>query len=230
MNDIEMRESSEFENYNALKKCVLADFPYFLEWDDTILTQYFSEIYKVVITEHSKIRNPYYSENGIGLIRLNFLDHYVILTYRFANCLYKNNLLDVAEAIYYSMRVRGSIDLYFTTEIGSYFIPTHSLGAVVDSHAKYGCLLKLYNGVHIGPQDIIGKPPSEWEHPVIGDYVTLLANSHVYGRSVIGNNVIVSSGTVIINDEIPDNCIVFGTSPNLYFMPLRNKNSSLLAL
>lgn len=35
------------------------------------------------------------------------------------------------------------------------------------------------------------------------------------GLPNIGNNVIVSANTYIINEEIPNNCIVFGKSPNL---------------
>ena len=62
----------------------------------------------------------------------------------------------------------------------------------------------MYNGVLIGPYGIDGKPPSEWVHPVIRDGVILYAHSKVYGKTVIGNNVTVSPGTVIVNEDIPD--------------------------
>ena len=216
------------ENYHALKKCIISDYPYPLNWDDKIIFEYFSRIYNVIISEHSKIKSPYYSNKSKGILKLNFLDHYVILTYRFSNFLYKLRLVELAEAVYYSMRIRGAIDLFYTTEIDSFFIPTHAIGTIVDSHAKYGTLFRIYDNVHIGPYNIIGNAPNEWEHPIFGDYVTLLAGSRIYGKSVIGNNVIISSGTIVINEEVPDNCVVLGSSPNLYFMPLKIKNSSLL--
>jgi|SRR5665647_406467 len=214
--------------YNSVKKMVLIDYPYDISWEDLLLRPYFSECYAMIIEQHSHINNDYYSQNGKGILKLNYIDHYVILGYRFANLLYKNNLEYISEAIYYSMRVRGSIDLFYRTEIPEFFIPAHALGTCMDSHASYGKLFTIYNGVHLGPYDITGKKPSEWEHPMIGDYVKLLANSHVYGKTTIGNNVIVSIGTTIINEEIPDNCIVIGTSPNLHFLQLKIKNSDVL--
>lgn len=84
------------------------------------------------------------------------------------------------------------------------FLPSHPLGAVIDSKSTYGIGLRLYNGVLIGPYGIDGKPPSEWVHPVIRDGVILYAHSKVYGKTVIGNNVTVSPGTVIVNEDIPD--------------------------
>ena len=35
------------------------------------------------------------------------------------------------------------------------------------------------------------------------------------GDSHIGNNVMVAADTYLINENIPDNCIVFGKSPNI---------------
>ena len=36
-----------------------------------------------------------------------------------------------------------------------------------------------------------------------------------FGKTKIGSNVVVSVGTQIINDDVPDNSIVFGKSPGL---------------
>ena len=44
---------------------------------------------------------------------------------------------------------------------------------------------------------------------------TNVANATILGETTIGNNVIVSSNTYIINEKVPDNCIVFGQSPNI---------------
>ena len=43
----------------------------------------------------------------------------------------------------------------------------------------------------------------------------MYSNSTIIGETTIGNYVIISSGTYIKNENIPDNCIVFGQSPNL---------------
>ena len=215
-------------NYLALKKCVLNDYPYEIEWDDKIVTPIFEEVHDSILEQHANINEKYYSNNGKGTISLNYLDHYVILAYRLAHTLWKSGYSFLSDAIYYSMRVRGGIDLYYTTELGPYFMPAHSLGTCMDAHAKYGKLLQIYNGCHLGPYNIVGKDPKDWKHPILGDYVTMLSGSRIYGDSIIGNNVLLSVNTVVINEEIPDNCIVSGISPNLVFQRLRIPNSSML--
>lgn len=216
------------ENFWAIRKCVLTDYPYSIEWEDREVQNIFNVTYDDVIEQHSHINNHYYNDGITGLINLNFLDHYVILAYRFSNALWKEGLISYAEAVYYSLRVRGNIDLYYTTEIDSFFLPTHSLGTIVDSHVKYGKLFRLYNGCHIGPYNILGLPPKEWKHPIIGDNVTMLGGSKIFGNTIIGNNVTLSVNTIVINEEVPDNCIVSGISPNLIFQRQKVQTSSLL--
>lgn len=206
--------------YDGVKKCTLSDYPYVLEWNDDVVFPVFEHVYSNVLEQHAKMKSDYYSNNGNGRINLGFMDHYVILFYRFANSLWKNNMEFLAEAVYYSLRIRGSIDLFYKTEIGETFVPTHALGTAMDCHAKYGKGFKIYNGCHIGPSDIVGKDPRDWVHPEFGDYVTMLSHSKVFGKSKIGNNVILSTGCVVMDEDIPDNCVVIGQSPKLYFIPL----------
>lgn len=43
----------------------------------------------------------------------------------------------------------------------------------------------------------------------------MYANATILGNTIIGNNVIISADTYLINEVIPDNSIVFGKSPNI---------------
>lgn len=214
--------------YNGIKKCVLNDYPYDIDWDDAVLTPIFQKCYADVIEQHSHINDSYYSNNTRGIIRLEFIDHYVIICFRFAQKLFESGKILQADAVYYSCRVRGSIDLFYTAKIGECFMPVHALGTIVDSHSIYGIYFKIYDGCHIGPYSIVGKEPKEWIHPVFGDFVTILGHSKVFGNTTVGNNVIISAGSLIINEEIPDNCIVSGASPNLVFQKLKVSNQSIM--
>jgi len=217
------------KNYAAFKKMVLSDSPYEIKFNDIELHPIFSKVHENVLDQHSKIRNKFFSREGKGIIDFLFLDHYLIICYRVANYIYKNNFdLSLAEAIYYSSKVRTSTDLYYTAEIGDYFMPVHSVGAVMDSRAHFGELFKVYNGVHMGPYRINGIDPKNWSHPKFGNGVTLLANSSVYGDTEIGNNVIISSNSLVINEKIPSNCIVMGQSPKLFILPNPTNNLDLL--
>jgi len=215
--------------YVAFKKLIVNDYPYLLEIDDDTFYPVFLEVFNDVLTQHSRINNKFFSNDGAGIIDFKFLDHYLIFCFRMANSLFKKKTGDhLADAIYYSSRIRTATDLYYTAVIDDYFMPVHSLGTVMDSRASYGKLLKIYNGVHIGPYKIISIKPENWIHPRFKDGVTLLANSSIYGSTEIGNNVIVSAGAIVINEKIPDNCIVVGKSPDLKVLPLLTSNMSLL--
>lgn len=49
----------------------------------------------------------------------------------------------------------------------------------------------------------------------------MYANSSILGNCKIGNNVNIGAGAVVKNQNVPDNCTVFGLSPNLIIK--RNK-------
>jgi|GEM_PF-3959152 len=212
-------------NYAALKKILVQDGPYDLQIEDRSFFPIFEQVHTDIIEQHSCIDNLYYSKNGVGFINLLYLDHFLILCFRLAHFLFKNsgdqNLMDT---LYYISRIRTATDIFFRAEIGDCFMPVHPIGSVIDSRSTYGFGFRLYNGVHVGPYNIAGKSPDEWTHPTFGDGVILYGNSAVFGNTKIGNNVIVSPKTTIINEQIPDNCVVMGTSPRLIVMPNLHSN------
>jgi serine acetyltransferase len=234
-----VQESSR--NFCALAKIVAADYPYDLieffngakpdQPESDLQSEVFSifqGVCRSLISQHSRILNAFYSKLGVGYLDLKYLDHYLILCLRFAADLAKEApLVGLADAVYYSSRIRTSSDIFYRSDIGECFMPTHPIGTCLDSHATYGVGLRLFNGVHIGPNKFLGVDAKDMKHPKIGDGVILLANSSIYGKSILGNNVIVSQGSVIVDEAIPDNCIVIGQSPNLRALPNKNNNLSI---
>jgi len=219
-------------NYDALARVITRDSPYELPADvlDPDTEGLFRIVHEELLKQHARIRNRYYSSDGTGIINLSYLDHFLLLSFRFGHALHEKGIKpELADAVYYSCRMRTACDVYYKSEIGPYFLPSHPIGTVTDSRAVYGRGLRLYNGVHIGPYSIAGKEPAEWTHPVIGDGVIIYANSSVYGKTVIGNNVTITPGTTIINETIPNDCVVFGSSPELKAMPNKHNNLDFIA-
>jgi len=216
------------KQYTSFISIIVKDCPYVLDGDlfTKGVEELFLQVYSDVITQHSKIKNSYYSNEGKGFLNLLFLDHFLILCYRFSRAIFlTGGKEELAEAVYYSCRIRTSADIFYWSSIGDYFLPSHPLGTVIDPRATYGEGLRLYNGVHIGPYGIDGKHPSEWVHPIIGNGVIIYAKASIYGKTIIGDNVTITPGTIILNENIPSNCIVFGASPNL--KAVRNKYNNL---
>ena len=99
-----------------------------------------------------------------------------------------------------------SDDLFYEVELPEYFSLDHPMGSVM-GRAKYGNGFSFSQGCTVGNNHGI--------YPVIGENVKMCGNSSIIGNCHIGNNVTLGFGTVIKDQDIPDNSLVFGQSPNL---------------
>ena len=118
--------------------------------------------------------------------------------------MFKAHLLRFAVMIRAFMRVVFACDIPYKAVIGENTVfPHDALGVVIHPDAKIGANCHINQNVTIG-----GKSDLE-RLPVIGDNVILGAGSIILGDISIGNNAIVGAGAVVVKD-VPDNAIVAG--------------------
>lgn len=81
-------------------------------------------------------------------------------------------------------------------EQNTYF--PHPIGIVIHPDVKIGKNCTIFQNVTIGQ----GKYSKKYKTnvPILGDNVTIYANSVVIGGIVIGNNVTIGAGAIVIND------------------------------
>ena len=130
--------------------------------------------------------------------------------YRLSHVLYQNGAGTAADQVYYLNKIMHSNDWFYAVDLPVHFLCEHPLGSVL-GRASYGDYLLIYQGTTVGGNRSHG----ELQYPVLGDNVILYSNATVLGDTHIGNNVVISSGAYLINERIPDNCIVFGRSPEI---------------
>lgn len=116
-----------------------------------------------------------------------------------------------ADCIYYLNKIMNSCDWFYAIELPEIFYAEHPVGSVL-GRARYGDRFFIYQGCTVGGN--VNKD-GILSYPIIGKNVWLYAGSSILGKCRIGDNVIISAGTRIINREIPSCSIVFGNSPNL---------------
>ena len=116
------------------------------------------------------------------------------------------NSIYIASKIYYLNKILNSVDWYYEIELPTYWGVEHPLGSVL-GRAEYSEGLFIYQGCTIGG--------NKKKYPKIGKNVILYSNSSILGDSIIGDNVLISTGTTIKDENIPDDSLVFGQSPNL---------------
>ena len=130
--------------------------------------------------------------------------------YRLSHVLYLRGGGESADQVYYLNKIMHANDWFYAIDLPVHFHCEHPLGSVL-GRATYGDYLFVYQGITVGGNRRHGA----LYYPTLGENVMLYSNATVLGNTSIGNNVVVSSGTYLINETIPDNCIVFGRSPEI---------------
>lgn len=151
--------------------------------------------------------NKYYFSNDNSKFSPFHSVQYSIYLYYLANTIYRiKGENELSEQIYYLNKVMNSVDWYYQISLPDIFNAEHPLSSVM-GRATYSNRFFFYQGCTVGG--------NKGEYPTMGENVIMYANSTIIGKSVIGDNVIISTGSIVKDDYIPENSIVFGQSPNL---------------
>lgn len=119
--------------------------------------------------------------------------------------------------VYLLNKALHSVELYFEVRMPDVFFCEHPIGSVM-GRAQYGNGFFFYQNCTVGGSYNKGK----LSYPTIGKNVRMYAGASILGNSAVGDNVILGAGTIVKDDTVPSNTLVFGQSPNLI---LRAKNS-----
>ena len=151
--------------------------------------------------------NKYYSKDNDFVFSPFHSVQYLIYLYYLANTIFREKgNHDLSTKIYYLNKVMNCVDWYYEISLPDIFCAEHPIGSVM-GRATYSNKFFFYQGCTVGG--------SNGKYPVLGENLIMYSNTTILGNSLVGSNVVLSSGTLIVNEEIPENSIVFGRSPNL---------------
>jgi serine O-acetyltransferase len=125
--------------------------------------------------------------------------------YLFRKCKKKNFLFPFYRFLLFRYSHKYGIQIPYQTEIGKGFRIAHFGTIVIHPETKIGTNFNIANGCTIGNSG--GKKAGV---PLIGNYVSIQANSVIVGGIKIGDNVLIAPNT-FVNFDVPDNSIVIGT-------------------
>lgn len=133
--------------------------------------------------------------------------HYSVFLYWLSRVMWERDGDGInAERVYYLNRILNSVDLFYEMELPHIWMCEHPLGSIM-GRAHYADYFFFYQGCTVGG--------NKGCYPQIQACVTMFSNSKILGNARIGSHVIIAANTYIKDEDIPDNCIVFGQSPNL---------------
>jgi len=151
--------------------------------------------------------NKYYRRHQDVFFSPFHSSQYCIFLYKLARKIFEEDGETIlADKIYFLNKMMNNLDIFYGTELPKVFFTDHPLGAVLGK-AQYGDYFSFRQGCTIGN--------NKGKYPRIGKHVKMWSNSKILGDCKIGDNVIISSGTYIKDQNIPANKLVFGISPNL---------------
>lgn len=154
-----------------------------------------------------QVTNKYYwNARGELIFDAFHSGQYGVFLYYLSFAAGRHGHTDLANKLYYLNKSLNAWDVYHQVELPNVFFAEHPVGSVI-GRASFQDYLVVQQGCTIGGNRGV--------YPTLGKYVWLFTNCSVIGSSTIGNNVFVSAGTLVLDQHVPDNTIVFGRSPNL---------------
>ncbi|HWV54438.1 MAG TPA: hypothetical protein VNZ93_17830 [Pseudorhodoplanes sp.] len=150
--------------------------------------------------------NKYYRDDELVKFSPFHSGQYAIFLYFLSRALSLGRQADLADRVYFLNKMLNAVDIYHEVELPSVFFVDHPVGTVL-GRARYGEYFSF------SQQNTVGNNKSIY--PVIGKNVQMMAGAMILGRCRIGDNVIVSAGCIILDQDVPECAIVFGRSPDL---------------
>lgn len=163
-----------------------------------------------------KSTNKYYKKNGEVYFNPFHSGQYTIFLYYLSNTIFRSakESLTLADRIYYLNKIMNGCDLFYEVELPEIFFLDHPVGSVM-GRAKYSNYFAFGQNCTVGNNKGI--------FPTIGKHVRMSANSMILGNCIIGNNVVIAANACVKDQNVPDNSLVFGQSPNLI---IKNKQTN----
>ncbi len=135
-----------------------------------------------------------------------------LVLHRIAHWLWNIGIPFVPRLVSHLGRSLTGIEIHPGAQIGSGVFIDHGMGVVIGETAIIGDLALIYQGVTLGGT---GKESGK-RHPTLGSGVIVGAGAKVLGDIIIGNNVRIGAGSVVLR-EVPSDCTVVGVPGRILY-------------
>lgn len=154
----------------------------------------------------SKMNYERFKNNNQTIFNHLYSDQYLIFLWFLSNTIFSNcNNDNLATKIYYLNKTLHAFDCHYDTQLPDIFYISHGIGTMLGK-AKYSNYFVAMQGCTVGASNGV--------YPVFGEGVALTANSSVIGNCLIGDRVTISANTSVFNKNISSNSLVYNNSEN----------------
>jgi serine O-acetyltransferase len=160
----------------------------------------------------SGLRGAHFHRGGLPSFDHLNGDQYSMFLYLVSSEAHRAGDRQMAVKSYLLNKALHGIEVFYEVELPPVFWFSHAVGTVL-GRASYGNGLLVAQGCTVGNKD--GK------YPTLGEKVVLLANSSLIGDCRIGSRVCIGAGSQLIEETVPDDSTVVGSTPNVRILPKR---------
>jgi serine O-acetyltransferase len=129
---------------------------------------------------------------------------HAVIIYRISHRFWNEGRITMARALNYFAHFLTGADIHPGAQIGKGFFIDHATGVVIGETSVIGDNVSVFQGVTLG-----GVSTSKGKrHPTIKDNVVVGADATILGNIIIGENVKIGAGSVVVKDVPPDSTVV----------------------
>jgi serine O-acetyltransferase len=161
-----------------------------------------------------QIKQKFFFEAGRPIFNHLHTDQYAIFLYYLSNVLsHRSESTELASKVYALNKALHGVDLFYAVQLPEIFCLQHPVGTVL-GRGTYSNYFFAYQRCTVGGN-------ADLVYPTLGDGVVMYGGSALIGNCAVGGNSWVSAGTIVIDQDIPPDSVVFGRSPNLIIKPAK---------
>ncbi|MFC1509554.1 serine acetyltransferase [Candidatus Omnitrophota bacterium] len=164
----------------------------------------------------SKIKNRYFFDGTH--VRFNHLntDQYAMFLYYLSNTIWRDKKDErLASKVYYLNKALNGLDAFYEVNLPDIFLLVHPIGTALGK-GEYKDYFVAYQRVTVGGN-------TDLEHPILGRGVAMYGGSALIGKCKVGDNCLISVGTIVMESDIHPDMVVFGRYPDLSFKKTKNR-------
>lgn len=137
---------------------------------------------------------------------------HAILAHKLSNALWKSGFTTAARCVSQLARVWTGIEIHPGATIGRRVFIDHGMGVVVGETTVIGDDVVIYQGVTLGAGAAArmgSASRGKKRHPTLANGVVVGSGAEIQGDIIVGENVRVASGSIVLKD-VPPNSVVVG--------------------
>ena len=160
----------------------------------------------------ARVKLRLYRKDGASYFDHLHSDQYATFLYLASNCAWVRGDDRLAAKLYCLNKAMNGFMCTYDTVLPESFLLIHTVGMLLGK-AQYGNYFVALHDATIGTDR--GKSPR------LGNGLVIYGKASIIGDCDVGNNVSVSTGTIVRNQSISDAHVVAGVSPHLLLKPAK---------